>query len=888
MIKVKNLTKVYQSKKSDTCTALKNLTFSFADSGFVFIIGKSGSGKSTLLSILGGLDNATSGEIYVNGNNLQNFSDGDYVNFRNGEVGFIFQDYHLIDEISIFDNISLSLELQGEKDAQAVLDALKAVDLEGYENRFPRELSGGQKQRVAIARAIVKRPKLILADEPTGNLDSKTTKQVLNLLKDLSKDTLVVIVSHNLEDAETYADRILELDEGRIINNLVRNPDHDETVRIKGQNLVLPFKKLPTEEENQFIKENLQKGTIKEITFDKDIFKVHQGDVKSLDKPHKLEYKHLTKKSTMRLAFSFINSKWARIALYALVVASLIVVLSLCQLVVTFNSNEIIKQELGEEQGNTTISLIKQTLLEADYTPDDNYIYPIEDGDIQGFYTNGYTGEIYPLVYVSINLNGIGDQFLQYSRKPKYDLQLLFPASSSGVLVCDGQFVEKVFGTLKFDAIANVQQAHGFYITDYLADSIIATHVLLHGCSYHALLGEYYSIDGNLMGYINGVIDTGYQEEYADLRQALIDSASDEDALLEVVETEEYQKYTEDILQYLSISYTFNPDFVRDFVDNRARTITYASNFTLSVEQGQTERTVTYRQGSNNVSRASRFGLPISGNEVVMSIDTYNALFNTTYTMTNYTTFVPHQVRLTYFRNNDVDQEEALFTLNLNIVAITPYFFNQETAIPIEGMLVSDQIFDILEEHNIFAYGLYFDDIAQMSIITDGADEFGYQLNSPISLALVTMTKAVSVFADFFALILTVLLACIVLVLVNYGIKAIKEKMYEIGIIKALGGRTRDLVIIFGLQVAFMALFVIIFYTIGSHFFIQLANDVLVASLMRLASNNYMMQLQFLANKPPLMLLNIGIALVLVALSFLVPIIYLKSIKPNNIIKAKE
>lgn len=258
MIKVKNLTKVFKTKRNETTVALNNLSFEIEEKGMIFIIGKSGSGKTTLLTLLGGLENASEGEIVVNGNNICSFTSSEYVNYRNSIVGYVFQDFHLLDELTIKENIELSLNLQEKKDDDLVLNVLKDVDLEGYENRYPKELSGGEKQRVAIARALVKNPLIVLADEPTGNLDTKTTSQVLEIFKKLSKTRLVIIVSHNLNDAKKYADRIIELSNGKIINDYIRNDDFVNEVFVKNKTLYIPIEKKFSLEENKLINEKIK------------------------------------------------------------------------------------------------------------------------------------------------------------------------------------------------------------------------------------------------------------------------------------------------------------------------------------------------------------------------------------------------------------------------------------------------------------------------------------------------------------------------------------------------------------------------------------------------------------------------------------------------------
>ncbi len=226
MLQVQNLVKIYKPKKGVPVKALDKVNLTFPEKGMVFLLGKSGSGKSTLLNVLGGLDRYNSGEILIQGKSTRKFRQSHFDSYRNTYVGFIFQEYNILDEFSVGANIALALQLQGQKPDSARINAiLQEVDLEGYGNRKPNELSGGQKQRVAIARALVKNPKIIMADEPTGALDSVTGRQVLATLKKLSQDKLVIIVSHDREFAEQYADRIIELADGRVIRDVERRAD---------------------------------------------------------------------------------------------------------------------------------------------------------------------------------------------------------------------------------------------------------------------------------------------------------------------------------------------------------------------------------------------------------------------------------------------------------------------------------------------------------------------------------------------------------------------------------------------------------------------------------------------------------------------------------------
>ena len=231
MLEVRNLSKIYKQKNGTDTHALDNVSLCFPEKGMVFLLGKSGSGKSTLLNVCGGLDAPTNGEIIVKGRSSKNFSQSDFDSYRNTFVGFIFQEYNILNEFTVEDNIALALELQGKpKDKKAIAELLEQVDLTGFAKRKPNTLSGGQKQRIAIARALVKSPEIIMADEPTGALDSATGKQVFDTLKKLSLDKLVIIVSHDREFAELYADRIIELKDGKILSDVTKTQEKQEAI----------------------------------------------------------------------------------------------------------------------------------------------------------------------------------------------------------------------------------------------------------------------------------------------------------------------------------------------------------------------------------------------------------------------------------------------------------------------------------------------------------------------------------------------------------------------------------------------------------------------------------------------------------------------------------
>ena len=238
MLKLKNITKEYKSGDT-TVKALKGIDIEFRNSEFVSILGQSGCGKTTLLNIIGGLDRYTSGDLIINGKSTKEFKDNNWDAYRNYSVGFVFQNYNLIPHQTVLSNVELALTLSGvskEERRKRAIKALEDVGLKEQIHKKPNQMSGGQMQRVAIARALVNDPDIILADEPTGALDTKTSVQIMEILKNISKDKLIIMVTHNPELAEKYSSRVIKVLDGKVISD--SNPykeDEEKTEKKKAK-----------------------------------------------------------------------------------------------------------------------------------------------------------------------------------------------------------------------------------------------------------------------------------------------------------------------------------------------------------------------------------------------------------------------------------------------------------------------------------------------------------------------------------------------------------------------------------------------------------------------------------------------------------------------------
>jgi putative ABC transport system permease protein len=246
MLELRNIKKSYKLA-GQWIPALKGIDLEFKAQEFVSILGPSGCGKTTLLNLIGGLDRYTSGDLLVEGKSTKDFSDAEWDAYRNATIGFVFQSYNLISHLSVLDNVEMALRLSGvpaKERRDRAIKVLTEVGLKDHLKKKPNQMSGGQMQRVAIARALVNNPKVLLADEPTGAIDSKTSDQIMDLIKEIAKDRLVIMVTHNPEIAEKYSDRIIRLLDGEVIsdsNPTQLNKDGEKITKLKTKRTTMPY-----------------------------------------------------------------------------------------------------------------------------------------------------------------------------------------------------------------------------------------------------------------------------------------------------------------------------------------------------------------------------------------------------------------------------------------------------------------------------------------------------------------------------------------------------------------------------------------------------------------------------------------------------------------------
>ena len=457
MLKLSGVTKVYKTKGVDV-KALNDVSITFPSSGLVFINGKSGCGKTTLLNVIGGLDGIDEGEIFVQDKKLSGFSASDYDAYRNTFIGFIFQEYNLLPEFSVEKNIKLAMELQGQDiDEDAFEKLLKDVEIEELKERKISELSGGQRQRVAIARALVKQPRIIMADEPTGALDLATGIQVLDILKKLSKDKLIIVVSHDLEFAEKYADRIIYLVDGRVEKDVsFVEKELPQGLKDNGEALfVREGAKLSVEEKETLanaVYERKKIEIIKNLNYRE---KVKTGDVMhDTQNPQALQKSKMKLRSAAAIGIKAVAVKPVRLFITVLISALAFAVFALFDTVANFNTSSVLKNQLKTSTSKTVVTTAE---FVVDSEKGDSYDVKVSQ-DVINEMERKTSGKVKGIYNLSSNTNGTVKQSISIAE---------LYARERDMVVGKRYYTSSTIGFIEFDPTTEIEQNGDFKHFNY-------------------------------------------------------------------------------------------------------------------------------------------------------------------------------------------------------------------------------------------------------------------------------------------------------------------------------------------------------------------------------------------------------------------------------------
>ena len=929
MIQVNNLTKIY-NKDEKSVVALNNISFTLEDSGFVFITGKSGCGKSTLMNVLGGLDNATSGEILCNGRNLITLSDKDFDNYRNSYLGFIFQDYCLIDDLNVAENILLAINLQGaklskEEQSEKLDNAMRSVDLDpSLKNRYVKELSGGQKQRVAIARALIKSPKLILADEPTGNLDSKTSTKILKLLKKLSKDRLVVIVSHNLDDAKLFGDRIIELSDGHIVSDVSKQEDAIDKVTVSRGVLKLPHSKQLTNNEINEINEKLKSNKIKKIRQCGNGFRKTKSIEYVASEEMHIEKQRMMLKHSLGLSTTFLKKRGMASVVTTIIIALLVFILGLCQFLMQFHAASTTSEVL--QKNNEQDILLYNGFYDKNNRLNERFCVEIPEEQIAEFENSGYEGNVYKLY---VNPFSFIEQYSDCEKIVPADyFTKHFIRETRGTLQCDEDYLIRRFGKDgKLDYVGDLDdKEYGIIITDFVADSMMALHYKQH-FSYETIVGNYWVS----RRYVNAIIKTDYKEKYAEIIQYInnvsigLDNEHDEKYYEELI-----QQYISDVQKYYGLAYSINPNYGTAIKEEKPFEHTYInfgefqlgnikiafdSLVTYTQTQFQVPVEVIYKpiepnidfrknkdfgsQLNDGVSKAS-FGVAdkkmlfqttytLKDNEIAMEYDIFNTLFGEFlgyYTEEDYYKFEPVTIKINKY--DATDNKNLIFSEEVTIAKLLSteqiVWTNADSAVIFAG----SELIDVAHPLNSYVYGLYLDDVTNLDNVYDIINSHPYTVQSRVYKSIQSVGDIVQIFEELFGLMLFGIAFVSFILLINYAYGNIRKRYYEIGVLKSLGATNNNIGFVFSLQTIVVGFAICLISTIGLLTITPVINNLIAAKLLEFIKNEAIGTITVLKIDTVTILVNILVIIVVTIITCILPLLKLKKIKPKNIIVNKE
>ena len=864
MFSLINVRKTYKRGKIKK-EALHGISLTLPSKGLVFIIGKSGSGKSTLLNILSGLDSFTSGEIYYNDFAYKKKNNKKFDKIHANEFGFVFQDYCLIEELTVKDNIALGNLKNAINCKKEIKDLLNLVGLSKYENKLAKELSGGEKQRIALARALIKKPNVVFCDEPTGNLDMISSEKVLKTLKKASENALIIVVTHNIDSAYLYGDRIISLNDGVITKD---ETIYDETIRDKLYS-ISPSLYTDSTEINK-INELIKNKEIDGITS-----RYSQFENTSYVNGEKNSYKIKRRKGKCSKTISKLFSKKWYITTIFIILASLMLALySVCASFKNFNNNDFIVDNLDINSSDALVVQKATTTSNGNFSYD--VIRAITDNDMKVLQEN-YTGNIYKIYNYSFHITGSIVLANNTNIKPNY-YSKYYAYEGRGLLATTEMFASKILevDNIEFLAKSNNEQPFGVYITDYLADSYYYWKPITNH-NYEEVLGyiSLYDSGAPKQAYINGVIKTNYKEKTKKLLSAAATNSNDINELLRDEECKMELNYLYSALSYM---YTFDLNY-KDAYDSEL-----LSRNTFTIRDSKiTSGGVDYSFTNRTVGYSSK----LQDNEILISTSAMKSILGSSAT--------------TEEINNVLNSfGTCKLTSKSSLVSTDAIFMNEDVTCKLKEsnkdllntysygeIIISEKMFAKYHNMNLVPYAVYMDNVVDLK---NNIEALSNAKLLPFDMsfdATLKVSEAVASFTTVFQVITDVCLLLVIIILVVYVFFIVRSQKYNIGLLKSLGTSNFMVTSNFLGQISIFFLISACFYGTFYAILIKINNSVLKSALshkfyyrafigdvVKFRTSYYMNGLS--------LLFSISVFVSLVYL------LYLISIKPISIIKSRD
>ncbi len=896
MIEVKNVTKKYVSKNKKETLALKNVSFVLPDKGFVYALGKSGSGKSTLLNLLGYLDTPTDGEIIIDGKSFKDFSKTDIDYFRSTYCGFIFQDYQLINELTVRENISLSLDIKNDsnKKEERVSSLMKDLEIEEYANKYPYELSGGQKQRVGIARALIKKPKVILCDEPTGNLDKETSKAILDLLKKASKDCLVFMVSHDYDSSIIYADRRIVLSFGEIEKDEIRRDGYFNEFKIIDRKAYIPFRREVAKEDLETLSNKAKNGEIDQIIQIDEGFVPFKEEGNVTSRTYESRYLSLSSNIRKNLSKKYILSGKKTSIFQTLGHSLLIILFILIQSFISFEPSELYFENNDyTTQKYAVVSNIENVNKEEENF---NYFKPLEAEESEGLFDEVESFDIinHTISYDATKLAYVTEMNrMANSLKNYVNVHGLYSSCTLGTAIVNKEFLNKTFSEgeeciVLAGSLENLDDENStkLIITDYAADSIIDTFLGVKDLTYDDLIGNFKgcsSHNAGIVGFSNAaigaIIKTDYKTKYGDLIERYEKIKNDNfpiDDLTDFASSEEYAEYFSDIYNgELALSYSLNPSFyntIKEVGDSSKQMIYlgglfFSSDTMASSDDRQFSLTDRYNYGPS-LKLDSKYD-----NEYAISItaDYYDKLC------------------IQYKKNNLIGETIYIIktldqTIDGEVVDMVPLKIVGRNN---GASLVNEKTLNRLNSMQAMKIGKLipmYDDSAMYTLqssINKGLSIWNID-NSVYSV----ITSSLNVFHSLFLTIEIVVVVVLFGWILLSSILNIKKNKYQIGVYKSLGMNDGDIMVLFLSKNLILGASSLILTSLLAYPFFALANYLVSASynaFMEISLKSFSI---FYFHFDIFVLTYFSIILLFVLFTWL-PMLALKKIAPSKIVNNK-
>lgn len=869
---ISNLSKTYKNKKSQV-KALKNINLSFDNNGLVFVTGKSGSGKTTLLSLIGGLLDFNEGDILINGKSIKSFSDTELENYRLNYVSFVFQDFCLLNELTVYENVNTVFTLLGKEDKGEIDEILKGLDILELKNKYPTNLSSGQKQRVAIARSLAKDSPIILCDEPTGNLDKENSKQILTILKEISKKRLVITVSHNLDDAYLYGDRVIELKNGMVNNDLSLN----EEINDENYTVITNFNSLNKEQLDE-LNNDVKNGKIKNIVPPKYFFKPTKEVMEKEIKVEEVSSK-LTFKKSFKFSKRFLKNKLNGVATCSILTSLLIGLLYVAQSFVSFDDKAAIKNVFNEKEISSLV--LGKGYLDKSDKVNDNYIINITDED-ETIIKDNYEGDYYKLYNYSLPCS-LSSWLIQNENTitASENFSTFFAKESYGLLIATEDYIKEMFEynqKIYFQAKLEEEKEYGIYITDYLADSIMFYREDKYK-TYEDLLGEYKNDSDTTYAYINGVIKTQYDKKYSRLKKDFLDANKNNDTekLEQLILSDEFMSAYDDLVCKYSICFSTNADFADTLDSYEARNFVTLNNSKIHFNLSNTD----YHIVSDWAISGESVGVDLPDNCVSLSLSAFNAMFNTNYS------FVEAKIVANKLSEDGItfkkfpvhlSSEEPLINENITIDVREDYSGRL-------NILLGNTLFNAAKVANFIPYSIYFKDYVQATDIIDTLFDNGFYMVSYYADAALDVANIVNAFSNFFIMILVVLCLSSLSVLIFFSYDIIKKNRYNIGVLKSMGANTKNILSIFTPHIILVGILSIIGFAISGVVLSVIGNAVITSSMVANFHNPAFRLFTIIDFIPIWVLFDIISILIISLVAMIIPIILLRKIKPIEILR---